>query len=87
MLNETNLPKYLCVGFVNIDCYIMNYVLIRLILKKIPYEFYKRRNSNISHLHVVGCKYFILNNRKDNLENFDTKDDEISRIFHLQKGF
>jgi len=50
--------------------------LIRSILKKTPYELYKGRKPNISHLRVFGCKCFVLNNGKDNLGKFDPKSDE-----------
>ena len=50
----------------------MNRALIRPILKKIPYELYNGRKPSISHLHVFGCKCFVLNNGKDNLGKFDT---------------
>lgn len=39
-------------------------------------ELYKGINSNIFHLYVFGCKWFILNNGKNNLEKFDAKADE-----------
>lgn len=32
-------------------------------------------NPCIYHLHVFGCKCFILNNKKDNLGTFDAKAD------------
>jgi len=51
-------------------------VLIRPILKKTPYELFKERKPNISHIKVFGCKCFILNNGKDNLGKFDSKADE-----------
>ena len=54
----------------------MNRALIRPILKKTPYELYNGRKPNISHLHVFGCKCFVLNNGKDNLGKFDAKSDE-----------
>ena len=76
MLNDTNLPKYFWVEAINIACYIMNRALIWPILKKTPYELYKGRKPNISHLHVFGCKCFVLNNGKDNLGKFDAKSDE-----------
>ena len=50
--------------------------LIRPILKKTPYELWKNRKSNISYFHVFGCKCFIHNNNKDNLEKFDIRSDE-----------
>jgi len=51
-------------------------VLIRPILKKTPYELFKGRKLNISHLKVFRSKCFILNNEKDNLGKFDSKAEE-----------
>jgi hypothetical protein len=76
LLNDTSLPKYFWAEAVNTACYIMNRALIRPILKKTPYELYNGRKPNISHLHVFGCKCFVLNNGKDNLGKFDAKSDE-----------
>jgi len=76
LLNKTNLPKYFWVDAVSTTCYVLNRVLIRPILKKTPYELFKGRKSNLSHLKVFGCKCFILNNEKDNLGKFDSKADE-----------
>ena len=45
-------------------------------MKKTPYELYKGRKPNISHLIVFCCKCFILNNGKDSLGKFDAKADE-----------
>jgi len=39
-------------------------------------SFLKGRKPNIAHLKVFGCKYFILNNEKENLDKFDSKVDE-----------
>jgi len=50
-------------------------VLIRPILKKTPYEFFKGRRPILTHLKVFGCKYFILNNEKK-FGKFDAKADE-----------
>ena len=76
LLNETNLPKYFLNDVVNITSYVWNRVLIRPILKKTPYEFFKGRKLNILHLRAFGYKCFILNNDKDNLGKFDAKADE-----------
>jgi len=76
MLNETGLPKYLWADAVSTTCYVLNRVLIRPILKKTPYELFRGRKPNLSHLKVFGCKRFILNNGKDNLGKFDSKSDE-----------
>ena len=59
MLNESNLSKYFWVNAVSTTCYVMNRALIRLILKKTVYELYKGMKSNISHLHIFGCKCFV----------------------------
>ena len=56
LLNDTNLPKYFWAEAVNTAFYIMNRALIRPILKKTPYELYKGRKPNISHIHISGCK-------------------------------
>jgi len=58
LLNDTNLPMYFWVETINIACYIMNRTLIRPILKKTPYELYKGRKPNISHLHVFWMEVF-----------------------------
>ena len=76
LLNETSLPKYFWADAVNSSCYVLNRVLKRPILKKTPYELFKGRKPNISHLRVFCCKCFILNNGKDNLSKFDSKADE-----------
>jgi len=76
MLNETELPKYFRADAVSTTCYVLNRVLIRPILKKTPYELFKERKPNMSHLKVFGCKCFILNNGKDNFGKFDSKFDE-----------
>ena len=41
MLNESDLPIYFWVDGVYIAAYVLNRTLIRLILKKTPYELYK----------------------------------------------
>jgi len=55
LLNETNLPKYFWVDVVSIVCYTLDRLLTRPILKKNPYELYKGRKSNVSHLRIFGC--------------------------------
>jgi len=70
------LPKYFWADAIHIVCYTLNRVLIRPILKKNPYELYKGRKSNISHLRVFGSKCFILNDSKDSLGKFDAKANE-----------
>ena len=45
-------------------------------LLKTPYELYKGRKPNISHLRSFGCKCFILNNGKHPIGKLDAKSDE-----------
>ncbi|WRX10304.1 Integrase [Theobroma cacao] len=76
MLCENNLPKYFWAEVVNTVAYILNRVSIRPMISKTPYELYKGRKPNISHLRSFGCKCFVLNNRKQPLGKFDAKSDE-----------
>ena len=76
MLNENHLPKYFWTDAVSTTCYVLNRVIIRPLLKLTPYEIYKGRKPNISHLKVSGCKSFVLNNGKESLGKFDAKADE-----------
>jgi len=54
MLNETRLPKYFWADAVTTACYVLNRVLIRPILKKTPYELFRGRKPNLSHLKVLA---------------------------------
>ena len=83
ILCEENLSKYFWIEAINTACYILNYVLIRLIPKKIPYVLWRGRKSNISYFHIFGCRCFILNNEKNNLEKCDTKSDENEALFQV----
>ena len=64
----------------------LNRVLIIPILKKTPYELFRGRKPNLSHLKVFGCKCFILNNGKNNLGKFDPKSDEGIFLGYSQHG-
>ena len=44
--------------------------------KKISYELWKDKKSNIGYFHIFGCCYFILNNGKNSSDKFDAKSDE-----------
>ena len=57
-------------------CYISNWAYICKKLDKTPYELYRGRKPNLSHLHIFACKCFIHNNGKDNLGKLDPKSDE-----------
>lgn len=76
VINENSLPKYFWVDAISTSCYVLNMILILHILNKTPYELFKGRKTNLSHLHVFGCKCVILNNGKDNLGKFDAKADK-----------
>ena len=76
MLCENNLPKYFWGEAINTSCYVINRVSVRPMLSKTPYELYKGRKPNISHLKSFGCKYFILNNGKHPIGKMDAKSDE-----------
>jgi len=86
MLNKTGLPKYFWADVVSTACYVINRVLIRPILKQAPYELFRGRKPNLSHLKVFGCKCFILNNGKDNLGKFDFKSDKGIFLGYSQHG-
>ena len=76
MLCEENLLRYFWTEVVNTACYILNHVSTKPIIKKTSYEIWNERKPNIYCFHVFGCKCFVLNNEKDNLEKFDAKSDE-----------
>ena len=69
----------------------MNRVLIRFILNKTSYELYFRRKPNNSHFYIFGCKCYVHNNGKDNIDKFDIKFDKalfigyssFSKPFHV----
>ena len=77
MLCENNLSKYVRGGAINTDCCILNRVSIRLLLSKTPYELYKERKPNISHLRSFKCKCFVLNNGKHPIGKMDAKSDDV----------
>ena len=70
------MPKYFWADAVSTACYVLNRVLVRPILKLIPYELFKGRKPTISHLKIFGCKCFVLNNGKSNIGKFDSNADE-----------
>ena len=76
MLCENNISKYFWEDVINIACYVINKVFFRPLLTKTPYELYKGKKSNISHLRSFGCKCFILNNGKHPIEKMDAKSNE-----------
>lgn len=76
MLIASELPRNFWAEAVNTSCYIVNQCMIRPILNMTPYELFKGKKPNISHLRVFGCKCFVHNNGKDSLGKFDHRSDE-----------
>ena len=76
MLCENNLLKYFWKKAINTVCYVINKVSIRSLCSKTPYELYKSKKPNVSHLRSFGCKCFILNNEKHLIGNMNAKSDK-----------
>ena len=84
MLCENNLPKYFWREAIDIACYVINRVSIRSLLSKTPYELYKGRKPNVSHLRSFGCECFVLKNGKYPIGKMDAKiDDAIFMCYAL----
>ena len=76
MIAECNISEAYWAEAVNTACYTQNRALINKNLDKTPYEVYKGRKPNISHLRIFGCKCYVLNNGKEQLRAFQAKADE-----------
>ena len=76
MLCENGLPKYFWAEAVNTSCYVLNRVLFKKMWNKTPYEIWKDKKPNVLYFRVFRCKYFVLNNNKNNIRKFDAKADE-----------
>ncbi|GJV45819.1 retrovirus-related pol polyprotein from transposon TNT 1-94 [Tanacetum coccineum] len=72
MLNEQSLPQKFWCNAVDTSTYILNRILIRAILGKIPYELLRGMKPTLDYFRVFGSKCFILNT-KDYLTKFDQK--------------
>ncbi|GJU71905.1 retrovirus-related pol polyprotein from transposon TNT 1-94 [Tanacetum coccineum] len=72
MLNEQSLPQIFWCNAIDTSTYILNRILIRAILGKIPYELLRGRKHTLDYFRVFGSKCFILNT-KDYLTKFDPK--------------
>lgn len=68
------------------EWHVLNRILIRPILDKTPYALLNGKKPNLSHLHVFGWKYFVLNNGKDNLDKFDAKAGEGTFLGYSQSS-
>ena len=76
LLISSKLPREFWNEAIRTSCYILNRALIRPLLNKTSYELFRNRTPNVSHLKVFGCRCYIHNNGKDNLEKFDPRSDE-----------
>ena len=76
MLNENQTSQVFWADAMSTACYISNRAYLRKKLNKTPYEIYKGRKPNLTHLHIFGCKCFVHNNGKNNLGKFDPKSDK-----------
>ncbi|GJT93319.1 retrovirus-related pol polyprotein from transposon TNT 1-94 [Tanacetum coccineum] len=72
MLNSTKLPKQFWGEAINTACYTQNRSIIVKRHRKIAYDVFRGRASDISYLHVFGCPVHIHNHR-DHLGKFDEK--------------
>ncbi|GJX12213.1 retrovirus-related pol polyprotein from transposon TNT 1-94 [Tanacetum coccineum] len=72
MLNEQSLLQKFWCNAVDTSTYILNRILIRAILGKIPYELLRGRKPTLDYFREFGSKCFILNT-KDHLTKFDPK--------------
>ena len=75
MLEDANLPTYFWAEAINTACYTQNCSLINK-HGKTPYEMVKGKKPSVKHLHVFGCKCFVLRTHPEQLGKFDTKADE-----------
>lgn len=76
VIAENSLPHQLWKESVSTICYIVNRCMISPIFNKTPYELWKVKKSNINYFHPFGCKCFIYNKDRDNLDKFDPLSDE-----------
>ncbi|KAH0751737.1 hypothetical protein KY285_004885 [Solanum tuberosum] len=76
MIIESKIPQIFWAEAVNTACYVTNMCLIRSLLNKTPYELLNNKKPKLSYLRAFGCKCFVLNNGKDDLEKFDPRSDE-----------
>jgi hypothetical protein len=72
MLNEHKTPRRFWAEAVNTACYVSNKIYLRVHKKKTFYEFMHGRTPKVSHLHVFGCKCFILKKGKK-LDKFEAR--------------
>ena len=75
MLEEANLPTYFWEEAVNTACFTQNCTLINR-HGATPYQSLKGKKPSLKHLHIFGCKCFVLRTHPEQLEKFEAKADE-----------
>lgn len=75
MLQEAKLPTYFEVEVVNTACYTQNITLVNR-HGVTPYQSMKGMKPSLKHLHLFGCKCFVLRTHPEQLGKFDGKADE-----------
>ena len=68
MLIESNLSKSFCAEAVNTANFILNRALVRPKIRKTPYKLFKNKKPSVSYFKIFGCKCFVHNNNKENLD-------------------
>ncbi|XP_056859992.1 uncharacterized protein LOC130508478 [Raphanus sativus] len=74
MLCGNSVPSGFWAEAIETACYVINRVYVKPKTKTTPYELFKGKTPNLSHMHVFGCLCYILND-KDHLGKFDAKSD------------
>ena len=75
MLEEANLPTYFWEEAINTACFTQNCTLINR-HGVTPYQSLKGKKPSLKHLHIFGCKCFVLRTHPEQLGKFETKADE-----------
>lgn len=74
MLCGNSVPSGFWAEAISAACYVIDRVYMRPKTNTTPYEIFKGKTPNISHMHVFGCLCYILND-KEHLGKFDAKSD------------
>jgi hypothetical protein len=72
MLHEYTIPKFLWAEAINMAWHVVNRVSLHPLIKKISYELWIGRKSNLSYFRVFDSKYFVLN-EPPKVNKFDSK--------------
>lgn len=64
MMKAKGVANHFWVEAMNTACYIINRVYLRSKTDKTPYELWKGRKPNVKHLHIFGCRCYVLRDRE-----------------------